>query len=109
MRHPYIHEQHISNVKKWQRKTGKSHYLKFLQGKDLTRDEAIQAKCYECVCGEDTEPCSVPTCSLTQFCQWNKPKKPMASNTNLNSPDALQSVPQGTPDAVTSKGRMGYE
>ena len=100
MRYPHRHEQHISNVKKWRRKTGKAQYLRYLQGEELTRDEAIQAKCYDCVSGEDAEPCLVPTCPLTQYCQWNKPKKAKTSTTDINSPDALQSVPQDTPSQV---------
>ena len=100
MRHPHIHEQHISNVRKWKKKAGKAHYLRFLQGGKLTRDEAIQAKCYDCVCGEDTEPCSVPTCALNAFCPWNKPKKAKTSTSNINSPDAPQSGSQDTPDQV---------
>ena len=103
MRYPHIQEQHISNVKKWRRKTGKAQYLRYLQGEELTRDEAIQAKCYDCVCGEDTEPCLVPTCPLTQHCQWNKPKKAMPSNTNSNSPDAVQSGLQDITDPAMAQ------
>lgn len=66
--------QIIESVKKWPRHAGKNDYLNFLQGKRITRDEAIKAKCYECVCGENTEPCIVPRCPLTLYCQWNKGK-----------------------------------
>ncbi len=90
----------LQNVKNWPRSAGKAHYLRFLQEEKLTRDEAIQAKCYECVGGEDTEPCLVSTCPLTPFCQWNKPKKANTSTADINSPDALQSVPQDTPSQV---------
>lgn len=64
-------EQTIKSVLRWPKQVGKSNYLKHLRGVRLTRDEAIRAKCYECVGGEDTEPCNVVTCSLTQYCQWN--------------------------------------
>jgi hypothetical protein len=64
-------QQKIANVKKWPRKTGKADYLRFLQGERLTRAEAIKAKCFECVTGEDTAPCIVSTCPLTQYCPWN--------------------------------------
>ena len=103
MRLPFNPEQHISNVKKWQRKAGKNHYLRFLNGEKLTRDEAIQAKCYECVCGEDTEPCLVPTCPLTHFCQWNKPKKAKTSREDINSSDTVQDVLQNISDPVIAQ------
>jgi hypothetical protein len=66
--------QTINNVKKWPRHAGKNDLLKFLEGKRLTRQQAIEAKCYECVCGEGTEPCSLPKCPLTLYCQWNRVK-----------------------------------
>jgi len=62
----------LQQVKEWPRKAGKSDYLKFLNGNSLTRAEAIKAKCYECVGGEDTRPCSIDTCPLAGFCQWSK-------------------------------------
>ena len=60
------------NALKYPKKTGKAYYLKFLKGESLTRNEAIMAKCYECVLGEDTEPCLAETCPLTLYCQWNR-------------------------------------
>lgn len=66
--------QVIEDVKKWPRHAGKNDYLNFLEGKRITRDQAIKAKCYSCICGEDTEPCNVHDCPLTLFCQWNKVK-----------------------------------
>lgn len=65
-------ELQIKNVEKWPKKIGKADNLRHLRGERLTRDEAIKAKCYDCVCGEDTEPCVVYTCSLQPYCQWNK-------------------------------------
>ena len=62
----------LQSVKSWPKKSGKSDYLKFLNGEALTRAGAIRAKCYECVNGEDTQPCVVETCPLRNFCQWNK-------------------------------------
>jgi hypothetical protein len=65
----------LSNAEKMPRKQGKAEYLKHLHGKRLTRDEAIRAKCYECVGGEDTSPCTIIHCALTQYCQWNLAEK----------------------------------
>ena len=64
--------ERLQSVHNWPKKSGKSDYLKFLSGKTLTRAAAIRAKCYECVTGEDTQPCLVETCPLRSFCQWNK-------------------------------------
>ena len=64
--------QQIESVKKWPKQIGKADYLRHLRGERLTRDEAIKAKCYDCVCGEDTEPCLVGFCPLQPYCQWNK-------------------------------------
>jgi hypothetical protein len=61
----------LQSVKSWPKKSGKADYLKFLSGENLTRAGAIRAKCYECVVGEDTQPCIVETCPLSSFCQWN--------------------------------------
>lgn len=62
-------------VQAWPRRAGKSDLLKHLNGEQLTRAQAIRAKCYECVGGEDIQPCDVTACPLTSFCQWNRAKK----------------------------------
>jgi hypothetical protein len=53
------------------RKMGRADFIRHLKGKRLTRDQAIRAKCFECVGGEDTQSCTSPCCSLTPYCQWN--------------------------------------
>ena len=58
--------QQIDNVEKWPRQTGKADYLRHLHGERLTKDEAIKAKCLECVCAEDTEECQAVFCPLQQ-------------------------------------------
>jgi len=72
----------LQSVKNWPRKSGKADYTKFLNGEALSRSAAIRAKCYECTTGEDTRPCSVATCPLSGFCQWNRNKatKPPRGN-----------------------------
>ena len=95
--------QQIKDVKKWPKKAGKALYLRHLNGEKLTRDQAIQAYCYQCTCGEDTEPCTVFLCPLSQHCQWNKPKKATVSKANINSPDAPQSTSQDTPDQIMTE------
>lgn len=67
-----IREQTIKNMEKWPKKPGKADLLRHLKGECLTRNEAIRAKCYECGGGEDTRPCHVTGCALTQYCPWNR-------------------------------------
>ncbi|MDA8429407.1 MAG: hypothetical protein M0T70_09155 [Geobacteraceae bacterium] len=62
----------IANVKKWARHAGKNDYLNYLGGARITRNQAIKAKCYECVQGEDTSTCTIFKCPLTPFSPWNK-------------------------------------
>lgn len=61
----------IERAKTMPKRSGRAEYIKFLEGHRLTRAQAIKAKCYECVGGEDTKPCTIPSCALAEFCQWN--------------------------------------
>ena len=65
-------------VSNWPRKDGKAALLRFYRGERLTRDDAIKAYCYECVCGEDTAPCEAALCPFLDFCQWGKAYKALA-------------------------------
>lgn len=48
---------------------GRKEYLKYLQGKKITRDEAIAAKCYDCMgyYRDGREDCKNGTCPLYPF------------------------------------------
>ena len=65
-------EEIKANVMTMKRSEGRADYLRHLSKKTLTRQQAIRAKCWECVQGEDTEPCIVLTCPLLQYSQWNQ-------------------------------------
>jgi len=49
--------------------SGRTQYLRFLQGEKLTYMEGVLAKCAECCCGyeDGRRDCGVPTCPLYQF------------------------------------------
>ena len=49
--------------------TQRTHYVKYLEGEDLTRAQAIIAKCYECNCGYTSSrvDCKNPHCPLYPF------------------------------------------
>jgi len=64
--------QQIRSVETWPRRAGRKELLRHLRCKRLTRDEAIQARCYYCVCGEEGSPCNVGMCPLTQYCPRNR-------------------------------------
>lgn len=68
--------QTIKDVQAWPRRAGKAELLRHLRGERLTRAEAISAKCYECIQGEDPRPCTVTGCPLTQYCQFNRNGEP---------------------------------
>lgn len=56
---------------------GKLEYQKFLQGKILTRKEAILAQCYVCNgCEEGGMDCRSTSCPLYQFMAYKKHKLP---------------------------------
>ena len=59
------------------RRQGRTLYLKYLRGESLTRGEAIKAKCYECVNGEDFKPCNVITCPLLAYCPYGHLELPI--------------------------------
>lgn len=49
--------------------SGRTQYLRFIQGENLTYREAVLAKCAECCCGytDGRYDCGVPSCPLYQF------------------------------------------
>ncbi|MBT1070993.1 hypothetical protein [Pelotalea chapellei] len=61
----------IKQAQTMPKKAGRQEYIKHLEGKTLTRRQAIRAKCFECVGGNDSRPCTIPTCPLMAFSQWN--------------------------------------
>lgn len=59
----------LKNAHNWKQRQGKAMYLKHLRGELLTRAQAIFAKCFEC--NGDADTCSVVTCALLPYCQFN--------------------------------------
>jgi len=80
-------KRQLRDVETWPRRSGRKEYVKHLRGGRLTRDEAIRAMCYSCVAGEDTDPCKVLVCPLTQYCPRNR-KGGIADDENLKSCDS---------------------
>jgi len=56
----------LRRYEQWPRRRGKSELLAFLRGSSITRQQAINARCYECGCGSG-EPCLVAACPLQPY------------------------------------------
>jgi hypothetical protein len=59
----------IETIKSSPRVIGRKEYLKYLQSKKITRDEAIAAQCYVCMgyYRDGREDCKIETCPLYPF------------------------------------------
>jgi hypothetical protein len=67
-----VTKEYVSNVRKGFKRRGKMNLLRWLDGKRITRQQAIVAKCYDCNgMGEATE-CDVVTCPLHGYGNWSK-------------------------------------
>ena len=56
---------------------GKKELIKYLEGGRLTPKQAIQAKCYDCLCYmvDGRQDCKMPKCSLYPFMTFNENKQ----------------------------------
>jgi hypothetical protein len=62
--------QKVDHIKGWELRKGKGELLRHLEGgKQLTRADAIAAKCYDCMGGypEGAEDCRCEDCPLYDF------------------------------------------
>lgn len=60
----------INDVRKFGKKArGKTERVTCLEGKSLTRDQAIRAHCYDCTgsYADGAQSCGIKTCSLYQY------------------------------------------
>ena len=53
---------------------GKTHYLKYLNGKKLTRNQAILAKCFECsgYYADGRSACEITDCPIWPWAPYSK-------------------------------------
>lgn len=54
--------------------SGRTQYLRYLQGEKLTYMQAVHAKCAECCCGyaDGRVDCGVSTCPIYQFMPYRE-------------------------------------
>ena len=59
----------VSDCESYPASSGKTQYLRYLNGEKLTYREAVLAKCAECCCGyaDGRYDCRIPACPLYQF------------------------------------------
>jgi hypothetical protein len=76
---------------------GRQELLKFLGGKKLTKGEAIQAKCYDCMSRfrDGKVDCKIKTCPLYEFMPYsaaykNRIKKELSPEQKQVMADRLQ-------------------
>ena len=75
-------------LREWQscpKSSGKTQYLRYLQGEKLTHMQGILAKCAECNCGyvDGRHDCEIPICPLYPFMpyigksidEWTEPEQ----------------------------------
>jgi hypothetical protein len=68
----------VQDIKKFGKKAqGRSERIKFIEGKPLTRGQAILAQCYECTGGyvDGARDCQIRTCSLYAFHPYRTTEK----------------------------------
>jgi len=68
----------ISDIKKHGKTAkGKKELIKYLEGGRLTPKQAIQAKCFDCLCYmvDGRQDCKMPKCSLYPFMTFNENKQ----------------------------------
>ena len=66
--------QHIEMIRKdGKRAKGKSELIKHLEGERLTYKQAVNAKCYECMCYcmDGLIDCTISRCPLYPFMPYN--------------------------------------
>jgi len=62
----------LNSARNGKGRKGKKDLIKHLQGKRLTRQQAIRAKCYDCDGMGETGKCDIETCSLMPFSPYVK-------------------------------------
>jgi len=57
----------LKSAESGKKRKGQTQYIKYLKGGKITRNQAIQAKCYDCDCMGETGECDIETCALYPY------------------------------------------
>jgi hypothetical protein len=77
-------DEKLKVVAKWEKRRGKSSLMRYLKGRSITRQEAIEAKCYECEEGwpEGVQRCLVSDCPLNSFHPYSEEGAALKNNSS---------------------------
>lgn len=80
------------DMKHMGRAAGRSEMIKFLEGRSLTRGQAIRAMCYSCLgyCEDGGYDCEVKDCPLYPYMPYNKQGAAAAADEHTNIEDVLE-------------------
>lgn len=67
-------EDYLKNAKEGTARAGKSDLIKYLSGKEITRQQSIKAKCYDCDGYGETGECEIDNCSLFPYSPYRETK-----------------------------------
>ena len=73
----------IKDIRKLgKRAQGRGELIRHLKGERLTRNQAIKAKCYDCMGGfnDGIYSCEIPECSLFNFHPYKSAEPPVLSS-----------------------------
>jgi hypothetical protein len=60
-------EKLLESVKKGIKRQGRKELIGYLEGKRITRNQAIKAKCYDCNGMGESKECDIEGCSLLPY------------------------------------------
>lgn len=73
-------ERLLESAKNGTRRTGQKDLVRHLEGKKITRQEAIQAKCYDCNGMGEADTCDSESCALYPYSQFRAKSKEVTGN-----------------------------
>ena len=81
----------LESAKSGRRKMGRTFLIRHLEGKRLTQQQAIRAKCYDCDGMGETGKCDIETCSLYPY----SPFASKSASTSTPGEKASPTIPEG--------------
>ena len=80
-------DRFVRSAKNGKSRAGKSELLKHLQGKRLTRSQAIKAKCFDCNGMGEVGECEIEECSLLPYSPYRTKAKKISGSTTFIGED----------------------
>lgn len=67
-----IDSEMYASARSGNRSAGRAEYIKYLEGKRLTRQQAIRAKCFDCSGMGCMTYCEISSCSLAPYTPYKR-------------------------------------